>query len=246
MIKISNEFIQEVQYICEFNKNKYRKLNWMIVPKESKYNCFGDEIFGKDSIPELQIFDLFIIDNNIIGDNHRIEEKDNLIAAIDEPLTFGDFDNIFIDIREDMEQTILKERCPVEIDDETDPDEYMTKEEQYKIWIEAWCQADKKIAERIIQKIKTNYNLDDETPIRVYAGNTLLISTVQVPKMKEPAEEKIWAEKEDAVLNAQFSNISSFHAIDIYDAFNKEKFNKMKENNIYWMEFSHYIERIIK
>lgn len=240
-ISISQEFIQDVSNICNINSNSFRKLNWMIAPKESEYDCFGGEMFGKDSIPELQIFNLFVADNN-----HKIEEKDNWIAAIDEPLTSRYFNNIFTDIREDMEQAILKKHCPVEIDAETDPDEYIAKEEQHKIWIEAWCQADKKIAEKIIQRIKINYNLNDETLIHVYAGNTLLISTIQSKKVKKLEEEKIWAEKEEAVLNAQFSNISSFHAIDIYDAFNKDKFNKMKENNMYWMEFSHYIEKIIK
>lgn len=239
MIKIAKEFMQEVDFICKINEDSHRKLNWVIAPKEPEYDSDGEELFGKSYMPELQLFDLIIVENN-----HEIAGKDNQIIAFDEPLTSSDFDNIFTDILDDMEQSILKERCPVEIDAETDPDEYTTKEEQYKMWIEAWCEADRKIAEIILQRIKMNYNLNDDTPIRVYAGDTQLISNVQSERVKEVTEEEIWEAREDAVLDTKYAGITPRVAIDIHDAvINNRKF---KEDDMYWMMMLKYAKKHIR
>lgn len=64
MIKIAKEFMQELDFICKFNKNSHRKLNWVIAPKEPEYDNDGGELFGKSCIPGLQLFDLFIVENN--------------------------------------------------------------------------------------------------------------------------------------------------------------------------------------
>lgn len=77
-----------------------------------------------------------------------------------------------------MEGVILKKRCPEgEELEEVDINEYITKEEQYNIHIEAWFEATRIIAEKILKRIRTYYKLDDNSSIRVYAGDTLLIAT---------------------------------------------------------------------
>ena len=239
MIKIAKEFMQELDFICKINENSHRKLNWVIVPKEPEYDNDG-ELFEKSYMPELQLFDLFIVENN-----HEIAGKGNQIAAFDEPLTFRDFDKIFNETRGDMEDVLLKERCPEgEELEEVDTDEYLTKDEQYKIWIEAWFEADRKIAEIILQRIKMNYNLNDDTPIRVYAGDTQLISNVQSGRVKEVTEEEIWEAREDAVLDTKYAGITPRVAIDVYDAIINNK--KFREDDMYWMMMLKYAEKHIR
>ena len=240
MIKIAKEFMQELDFICKFNENSHRKLNWVIVPKEPEYGSDGEELFGKSCIPGLQLFDLIIVEND-----YEIAGKGNQIAAFDEPLTFRDFDKIFIETRGDMEDVLLKERCPEgEELEEVDTDEYLTKDEQYKIWIEAWFEADRKIAEIILQRIKMNYNLNDDTPIRVYAGDTQLISNVQSGRVKEVTEEEIWEAREDAVLDTKYAGITPRVTIDVYDAVINNK--KFREDDMYWMMMLKYAEKHIR
>jgi len=82
-ISISREFIQDADNICNINSNSFRKLNWIIAPKEEGFISYR----GK-------MFDLFVTDNKC-----EIPEKENQIVAFDEPLTSRDFENILIDRR---------------------------------------------------------------------------------------------------------------------------------------------------
>lgn len=246
-ISISREFIQDADNICNINSNSFRKLNWIIAPKEEGFISYR----GK-------MFDLFVTDNKC-----EIPEKENQIVAFDEPLTSRDFENILIDMIDDMEEILLKERCPEEDLEEVDTDEYITKEEQYNIYIEAWFLAAQKIAEVILQRIRTYYELDDNAPIRVYADDTLLIATYRdVPvytdlvysmltakkqedngEFTEELKKRLWKEKEEAILDTKYSGIKPWKAVDIYDAIINNR--KIKTGDMYWMMLLKYAENHI-
>lgn len=246
-ISISREFIQDADNICNINSNSFRKLNWIIAPKEEGFISYR----GK-------MFDLFVTDNKC-----EIPEKENQIVAFDEPLTSRDFENILIDMIDDMEEILLKERCPEEDLEEVDTDEYITKEEQYNIYIEAWFLAAQKIAEVILQRIRTYYELDDNAPIRVYADDTLLIATYRdVPvytdlvhsmltakkqedngEFTEELKKRLWKEKEEAILDTKHSGIKPWKAVDIYDAIINNR--KIKTGDMYWMMLLKYAENHI-
>lgn len=246
-ISISREFIQDADNICNINSNSFRKLNWIIAPKEEGFISYR----GK-------MFDLFVTDNKC-----EIPEKENQIVAFDEPLTSRDFENILIDMIDDMEEILLKERCPEEDLEEVDTDEYITKEEQYNIYIEAWFLAAQKIAEVILQRIRTYYELDDNAPIRVYADDTLLIATYRdVPvytdlvhsmltakkqedngEFTEELKKRLWKEKEEAILDTKYSGIKPWKAVDIYDAIINNR--KIKTGEMYWMMLLKYAENHI-
>lgn len=246
-ISISREFIQDADNICNINSNSFRKLNWIIAPKEEGFISYR----GK-------MFDLFVTDNKC-----EIPEKENQIVAFDEPLTSRDFENILIDMIDDMEEILLKERCPEEDLEEVDKDEYITKEEQYNIYIEAWFLAAQKIAEVILQRIRTYYELDDNAPIRVYADDTLLIATYRdVPvytdlvhsmltakkqedngEFTEELKKRLWKEKEEAILDTKYSGIKPWKAVDIYDAIINNR--KIKTGDMYWMMLLKYAENHI-
>ena len=246
-ISISREFIQDADNICNINSNSFRKLNWIIAPKEEGFISYR----GK-------MFDLFVTDNKC-----EIPEKENQIVAFDEPLTSRDFENILIDMIDDMEEILLKERCPAEDLEEVDTDEYITKEEQYNIYIEAWFLAAQKIAEVILQRIRTYYELDDNAPIRVYADDTLLIATYRdVPfytdlvhsmltakkqedngEFTEELKKRLWKEKEEAILDTKYSGIKPWKAVDIYDAIINNR--KIKTGDMYWMMLLKYAENHI-
>lgn len=246
-ISISREFIQDANNICNINSNSFRKLNWIIAPKEEGFISYR----GK-------MFDLFVTDNKC-----EIPEKENQIVAFDEPLTSRDFENILIDMIDDMEEILLKERCPEEDLEEVDTDEYITKEEQYNIYIEAWFLAAQKIAEVILQRIRTYYELDDNAPIRVYADDTLLIATYRdVPvytdlvhsmltakkqedngEFTEELKKRLWKEKEEAILDTKYSGIKPWKAVDIYDAIINNR--KIKTGDMYWMMLLKYAENHI-
>lgn len=246
-ISISREFIQDADNICNINSNSFRKLNWIIAPKEEGFISYR----GK-------MFDLFVTDNKC-----EIPEKENQIVAFDEPLTSRDFENILIDMIDDMEEILLKERCLEEDLEEVDTDEYITKEEQYNIYIEAWFLAAQKIAEVILQRIRTYYELDDNAPIRVYADDTLLIATYRdVPvytdlvhsmltakkqedngEFTEELKKRLWKEKEEAILDTKYSGIKPWKAVDIYDAIINNR--KIKTGDMYWMMLLKYAENHI-
>lgn len=246
-ISISREFIQDADNICNINSNSFRKLNWIIAPKEEGFISYR----GK-------MFDLFVTDNKC-----EIPEKENQIVAFDEPLTSRDFENILIDMIDDMEEILLKERCPEEDLEEVDTDEYITKEEQYNIYIEAWFLAAQKIAEVILQRIRTYYELDDNAPIRVYSDDTLLIATYRdVPvytdlvhsmltakkqedngEFTEELKKRLWKEKEEAILDTKYSGIKPWKAVDIYDAIINNR--KIKTGDMYWMMLLKYAENHI-
>lgn len=246
-ISISREFIQDADNICNINSNSFRKLNWIIAPKEEGFISYR----GK-------MFDLFVTDNKC-----EIPEKENQIVAFEEPLTSRDFENILIDMIDDMEEILLKERCPEEDLEEVDTDEYITKEEQYNIYIEAWFLAAQKIAEVILQRIRTYYELDDNAPIRVYADDTLLIATYRdVPvytdlvhsmltakkqedngEFTEELKKRLWKEKEEAILDTKYSGIKPWKAVDIYDAIINNR--KIKTGDMYWMMLLKYAENHI-
>lgn len=246
-ISISREFIQDADNICNINSNSFRKLNWIIAPKEEGFISYR----GK-------MFDLFVTDNKC-----EIPEKENQIVAFDEPLTSRDFENILIDMIDDMEEILLKERCPEEDLEEVDTDEYITKEEQYNIYIEAWFLAAQKIAEVILQRIRTYYELDNNAPIRVYADDTLLIATYRdVPvytdlvhsmltakkqedngEFTEELKKRLWKEKEEAILDTKYSGIKPWKAVDIYDAIINNR--KIKTGDMYWMMLLKYAENHI-
>ena len=246
-ISISREFIQDADNICNINSNSFRKLNWIIAPKEEGFISYR----GK-------MFDLFVTDNKC-----EIPEKENQIVAFDEPLTSRDFENILIDMIDDMEEILLKKRCPEEDLEEVDTDEYITKEEQYNIYIEAWFLAAQKIAEVILQRIRTYYELDDNAPIRVYADDTLLIATYRdVPvytdlvhsmltakkqedngEFTEELKKRLWKEKEEAILDTKYSGIKPWKAVDIYDAIINNR--KIKTGDMYWMMLLKYAENHI-
>lgn len=248
-ISISREFIQDVDNICNINSNSFRKLNWIIVPKEEGFISYR----GK-------MFDLFVADNKC-----EIPEKENQIVAFGKPLTDGDFESILIDMIDDMEEILLKERCPEEEDlEEVDTDEYITKEEQYNIYIEAWFLAAQKLAEAILQRIRTYYELDDNVPIRVYADNTLLIATYRdVPvyadfihpmltseaqedngEFTEKIKKRDWEEKEEAILCTKYSGIKPWKAIEIHDVINNN--GKIRKDDMYWIMFRKYAEKYAK
>lgn len=246
-ISISREFIQDADNICNINSNSFRKLNWIIAPKEEGFISYR----GK-------MFDLFVTDNKC-----EIPEKENQIVAFDEPLTSRDFENILIDMIDDMEEILLKERCLEEDLEEVDTDEYITKEEQYNIYIEAWFLAAQKIAEVILQRIRTYYELDDNAPIRVYADDTLLIATYRdVPvytdlvhsmltakkqedngEFTEELKKRLWKEKEEAILDTKYSGIKPWKAVDIYDAIINNR--KIKTGDMYLMMLLKYAENHI-
>lgn len=138
-ISVSREFIQDVDNICNINSDSFRKLNWIIAPKEEGFISYRGHMY-----------DLFLADNRC-----EIAEKDNQTYALDEPLTMRDFDNFYVDMIDSMEGVILKKRCPEgEELEEVDINEYITKEEQYNIHIEAWFEATQIIAEKILKKDK--------------------------------------------------------------------------------------------
>ena len=189
MVKISKEFNEEVRFISRINEKNFRKLNWVIVPKEDEYSDWGNEIHGKDDIPELQIFSLHVTSD--IGDKFAIVDKNTHLYALEEPLTSSELAHIEIEIIDDIEETILKERCPVDvdIDEETDPDDYMTQEERHDVSIKAKALAVQKIAEKMVERTRAYFNLNN-TPIRIYAGDTLLISALQANREKEIKKEQ--------------------------------------------------------
>lgn len=78
-ISVSREFIQDVDNICNINSDSFRKLNWIIAPKEEGFISYRGHMY-----------DLFLADNRC-----EIAEKDNQTYALDEPLTMRDFDNFY-------------------------------------------------------------------------------------------------------------------------------------------------------
>lgn len=247
-ISVSREFIQDVDNICNINSDSFRKLNWIIAPKEEGFISYRGHMY-----------DLFLADNRC-----EIAEKDNQTYALDEPLTMRDFDNFYVDMIDGMEGVILKKRCPEgEELEKVDINEYITKEEQYNIHIEAWFEATQIIAEKILKRIRTYYKLDDNSSIRVYAGDTLLIATYRdTPvctdfvhpmlieqtledngQFNEALKKRNWEEKEEAVLTAKFSGIKPWKAIDIYDAIINS--GKIKTEDMYWKMFLKYAENHI-
>lgn len=171
-VGISAEFISEVGVIKRIN-DSFRKMDWKISLKEEEYNDWGEEILNRDYHPNLKLFDL-----NLVDEGNEIAGKDNQISALPELLTSNKFTRIRVDIEEDIISDILKDRCE-DVDDETDADDYMTKKEQSDVRIKATYLAIKKIAEKIIYKIRTHYKLNNSDIVRVYYKNTLLIAETE-------------------------------------------------------------------
>lgn len=171
-VGISEEFISEIRFVKMINES-FRKINWKISLKEEEYNDWGEGIHNRDYNPNLKLFDL-----NLVDEGNKIAGKDNQISALSEPLTDSKFSRIRVGIEDDIIYNILKERCQ-EVNDETDADDYMTKEEQSDARIKAAYLAIKKIAEEIIHRIRTHYNLNDNDIVGVYYKNTLLIAETE-------------------------------------------------------------------
>lgn len=114
-----------------------------------------------------------------------------------------------------------------------------------------------------MKRIRSYYKLDDNSSIRVYAGDTLLIATYRdTPvytdfvhpmlieqtledngQFNEALKKRNWEEKEEAVLTAKFSGIKPWKAIDIYDAIINS--GKIKTEDMYWKMFLKYAENHI-
>ena len=212
MTGITEEFIQEAKLIQIINKT-YRKMKWIIAPKviEEEYDR-----------PNLKAFNLVLINNDI--------KNDWQIEALNRPLTSDVFAHFYSDFFDDMIYDAIKERHPeIEIDEETDMDEYLTIEEQYKICLRAEYCAIKEIAEKIIETIIQRFELNEDDEIEIYAGSTLLIKAANNIKAKKLTDE----EKEKLILDATYFNISKSFAIDLYCTLKSDDITMIHKDSFY-------------
>lgn len=158
MLGISKEFIYEVEMLVKINKLSHRQMVWVIIPKDQKYDCWGDELYP-DNIYEL-----------------LLREKDELNP-------YKDFNYFYLDSNEyvnmemnkyfEVKQDYFIENFPeydAENEDGDDPE--ISMQQKRLLWYKATAIVKKDIAREITRTIRTVYKTDKD--VTVYVGNNVM------------------------------------------------------------------------
>ena len=123
----------------------------------------------------------------------------------------------------------------LEIDDETDYEEYVSQEQSNEIYFKSYFDTIKKIAELMVESIKLLYKTEDKI-IKIYTDEELLI------KSDEKSERNVTnREIEMAILNSMYFYVPYKYAKTLNKAINKNDISILKEDS-WWKNMSKYID----
>lgn len=206
MVHITESFLKEVELLKLINKS-HRAMHWEIVPKELKYSDCGDEL--------------------ILTDDRFGQEKSN---ALNVQELSGDDYNV-CSIVYDLEYEYVKAHHPeIEIDDETEPEDYMSEDEVVIVSAMAQVIISRNIASYAAKMARQDSDVNKT--IRIYAGNKLLITD----NPEESGEEQYVPDKERVrcALESMYFFIPSAAMIDLRDTINGKDTSHMSHNR--WLK----------
>jgi len=252
MIHISEKFLQEIELMLIINRS-YREMEWQISFKDLpdiKCDDWGDEV------P-----DVYDRSENVINFELELKnyDKENMHIARYEPISIDNvyYDNngfikppyllrfrlngtIFNSLYNTIENKQFKHyfeqfHPELEIDDETDYEEYVSQEQSNEIHFKSYLDTVKKIAEQMVESIKLLYKTEDKI-IKIYTDAELLI------KSDEKSERNVTnREIEMAILNSMYFYVPYKYAKTLNKAINKNDISILKEDS-WWKNMSKYID----
>lgn len=206
MLKISTEFIYEVENIIKLNLLNYRQMIWYIIPKDE---CHPDNEY-----------ELLLKDRNEIN----IYEEYNYFY-----LNSKDYERMERTEYYDLEQEYLINNFPdYNVDDEDADLPNITMQEKSLLWYKANIITKNKIAKKIVKIIRNLYKTKGN--IKIYVGRTKMFEAENETDEDITFNENITDRLEFDILSAKYNN---FYRQDCTLAYKTISERGKKRNHLY-------------